>query len=175
MFHSRCWYDELLFVYSFNNHNMQTLSSWVIINLVLLRGYNLYLHVSTTVDGIMCRNECTINMFLSCSIQKQIQRVNWLALFFLDWSATGNILARFPTVCAEFTWSARSWLRPLSVSPRLRSVGVPTSFFGLFSCSTLSVERLGWVMGFCRFIDGKSHRFSPNVLGEDLADRLIQI
>ena len=38
-----------------------------------------------------------------------------------------------------------------------------------------SIDRLGRVVCFYQIIDSNAHRFSPNVLYEDLADRFVKV
>ena len=56
-----------------------------------------------------------------------------------------------------------------------RSSPVSADSLGLLSRTVESIDRLRRVVGFCQFMDGESHRFLPNVLREDLADRFVQI
>ena len=56
-----------------------------------------------------------------------------------------------------------------------RSTPVSVGSLGLLSRTVEPIDRLGQVVGLCRFIDGESHRFSPNVLYEDLTDHFVQV
>ena len=102
--------------------------------------------------------------------------VTLYALLPLDQPAVGNILAGLSSVrLAQSTRTVASRLRPLSIFQISWSTGISTSSLGLFSRTVESINRLSRVVGFGWVIDGKSHRFSPNVLCEDLADCFIQV
>ena len=58
-------------------------------------------------------------------------------------------------------------------------VGLPDvsvdSSFGFLSRMVEPIDQLSRFVGFCRFIDGESDKFSLNVLCEELSDHFIQI
>ena len=96
-------------------------------------------------------------------------------LLHVDRPTIGNIVTHFSAMGAEITSSTFPRLRSLSVSPISGSTRVSTSSLGLFSRSARSLDRLGRVVGFYWLIDSESHRFSLNVLSEDLVDCLVQV
>ena len=79
------------------------------------------------------------------------------------------------TKSEENTWSTIPRLRPLSVFLMSWSTWILTRSLGLFSRTVELIYRLVQVVCFCRIIDGNAHRFSPNVLYEDLADCFVQV